>query len=244
VAALAALPASALADSATPGATSAATGPATPAKAPPRPDKVLSNETTFTTWSIADRYIAIRRRPASNAPGFARLKAVTADGFLQSYILLRERFTSTGPWILLRAPGRPNGRTGWVPRKALDSFSVTHMSILVNREAHNLTLYRNGHVVLRFPVGVGKPSTPTPGGHFWITESFSSSDAFYGPWAFATSDFSVLSEWPGGGIVGLHGTNEPALIPGDPSHGCIRLRNSDVRRLIPLVHIGTPLHIV
>jgi lipoprotein-anchoring transpeptidase ErfK/SrfK len=39
----------------------------------------------------------------------------------------------------------------------------------------------------------------------------------------------------------LHGTNEPALVPGDPSHGCIRLHNSDVLRLKSLLSIGTPL---
>lgn len=209
-----------------------------------RPDRILSNESTFTTWTIADSYVAIRSQPSAKAHSFARLHALTSDGFLQSYILLRERYTSAGPWVQLRVPGRPNGRTGWVPRRVLDNFTVTHMSILVDRETRTLTLYRSGHAILHFPVGVGKPSTPTPSGHFWITESFASSDAFYGPWAFATSDFSVLTNWPGGGVVGLHGTNAPSLVPGDPSHGCIRLHNGDVVRLIRLVHIGTPVHVI
>jgi lipoprotein-anchoring transpeptidase ErfK/SrfK len=98
-------------------------------------------------------------------------------------------------------------------------------------------------VVYRAPVGVGKPSTPTPAGHFWITEAFPSFDAFYGPYAFGTSDYSTLSEWPNGGVVGLHGTNEPWLIPGDPSHGCIRLLNRDILVLSNFVSVGTPLWI-
>lgn len=210
------------------------------AQGPPR-DKVLSNETTFTTWTVADRNVPIRAQPTPHSRPLARLRSLTSDGFLQSYILLRERFTSSGTWVQLRIPMRPNGKVGWVPRAALDTFAVTHLAIVVDRATRTLTLYRNGHTVLRFPVGVGKPSTPTPAGHFWITESFASSNPFYGPWAFATSDYSTLSEWPGGGIVGLHGTNEPGLIPGDPSHGCIRLLNADVMRLVSLVHIGTPL---
>jgi lipoprotein-anchoring transpeptidase ErfK/SrfK len=69
-------------------------------------------------------------------------------------------------------------------------------------------------------------------------------DPFYGPVAFGTSARSeVLTDWPGGGFIGIHGTNEPQLIPGRISHGCIRLRNSDILRLSRLMPVGTPLTI-
>ncbi len=223
----------------TPATAAASSAPATAAL---RPDKVLSNEMTLTTWTIADVNVPIRTQPASDARAITKLRTYTADGDLQSYMLLREHWTSSGAWVQLRIPGRPNGRIGWVPRSVLDNFEVTHMAIVVDRETTTLTLYRRGHVVYRFPVGVGKPSTPTPAGHFWITEAGNFlADPFYGPYQFATSDFSTLSEWPGGGVVGLHGTNEPQLIPGHPSHGCIRLLNQDVLKLVHLVGIGTPV---
>jgi anaerobic selenocysteine-containing dehydrogenase len=41
----------------------------------------------------------------------------------------------------------------------------------------------------------------------------------------------------------VHFTNAPALIPGRPSHGCIRLRNPDIERLYRLTPVGTPLRI-
>jgi lipoprotein-anchoring transpeptidase ErfK/SrfK len=45
--------------------------------------------------------------------------------------------------------------------------------------------------------------------------------------------------------VGIHGDlGEPQLIPGDPSHGCVRLRDSDIARLAPRLALGTPVHIV
>ena len=205
---------------------------------------ILSNETTSSTWTIADYADPIRSAPSAHASRVARLQFLTPDGFLQSYLLLRERNTPSGWWVDLRIPGRPNGRTGWVPRAALDVFHHTNMQIVVNRESERLTLYRAGRAIFEAPVGVGKPSTPTPAGHFWITEAFGGfNDPFYGPYAFGTSDYSTLSEWPGGGIVGLHGTNEPSLVPGDPSHGCIRLHNSDVLALSHLVSIGTPLRV-
>ncbi len=68
--------------------------------------------------------------------------------------------------------------------------------------------------------------------------------AFYGPLAFGTSARSAtLTEWPDGGFVGLHGTNQPRLIPGAVSHGCIRFTNADIKRLGELMPIGTPLTI-
>jgi hypothetical protein len=214
---------------------------ATAAARPARHDIVLSNETTSTTWSLGYSVVPIRAAPSNSSARVGTLHLQTPDGFLQSYLLLRERPASSGWWVELRIPGRPNGRVGWVPRGALDSFNHTNMQIVVNRAARSLTLYRARRVIYQAPVGVGKPSTPTPPGHFWITEAFASTDPFYGPWAFATSDYSTLSEWPGGGIVGLHGTNEPSLVPGAPSHGCIRLHNSDILRLESMVQVGTPL---
>jgi lipoprotein-anchoring transpeptidase ErfK/SrfK len=66
----------------------------------------------------------------------------------------------------------------------------------------------------------------------------------YGPEAFGTSARSTkVTDWPGGSVVGLHGTNRPDLIPGRISHGCIRLRNADIRRLARLMPVGTPLTI-
>ena len=65
---------------------------------------------------------------------------------------------------------------------------------------------------------------------------------FYGPLAFGTSARSaVLTDWPGGGFVGIHGTNRPELIPGRVSHGCIRMRNRDIERLGRLMPVGTPI---
>jgi L,D-transpeptidase catalytic domain len=217
----------------------------TQAKAPrPRSDATLSNETTNTTWTIADIPAVIRSRASGRAPVVARLRSQTPDGYLQSYILLSEHWTTSGPWVKLRIPGRPNGRIGWVPRGALGDFQRVHTQIVVNRAGPagpNLTLYRNGRAILHAPVGIGKASTPTPTGHFWVTEAFPSYDPFYGPFLLATSDYSVLSDWPGGGIIGIHGTNEPALVPGYPSHGCIRMHNSDVLRVAAVASTGTPV---
>ncbi len=149
-------------------------------------------------------------------------------------------------WILVPIPGRPNGVTGWVPAAALGELHVTHEHLRVNRETFRITLYNRDRPVWSAPIGVGRPSLPTPAGHFYVTEKLTGfGEPLYGPYALGTSAYApTLSEWPGGGIVGIHGTDEPQRIPGRPSHGCIRLRNADAARLWHMVQVGTPIEIV
>jgi lipoprotein-anchoring transpeptidase ErfK/SrfK len=44
-------------------------------------------------------------------------------------------------------------------------------------------------------------------------------------------------------VVGIHGTNQPGLIPGRVSHGCVRVRNTQIRKLRLLMGLGTPIRI-
>jgi lipoprotein-anchoring transpeptidase ErfK/SrfK len=94
-------------------------------------------------------------------------------------------------------------------------------------------------------IGVGQPQWPTPKGQFYIRAKLSGyggKGSFYGPIAFITSATSdALTDWPGGGLVGVHGTSLPGLIPGRISHGCVRLKNTDIVRLAKLMPVGTPL---
>jgi lipoprotein-anchoring transpeptidase ErfK/SrfK len=66
----------------------------------------------------------------------------------------------------------------------------------------------------------------------------------YGPLAYGLSARSRLSDWPGGGFIGIHGTDRPDLLPGAVSHGCIRMANRDILRLGRLLRVGTPVEVV
>jgi lipoprotein-anchoring transpeptidase ErfK/SrfK len=128
---------------------------------------------------------------------------------------------------------------------ALGSLNVVHRMIDVDRRRLRLTVLDHGNVVMTARIGVGKAGTPTPVGHFYVREKFHVRGVpLYGPRAIGTSAYApTLSDWPGGGVVGLHGTNQPGLIPGRPSHGCIRLKNRDILRLYRLASRGTPINI-
>jgi hypothetical protein len=204
----------------------------------------LSNEWTFTRWAHPVQKAPIRWLPTPQARRIVRTHYLTEDGFPEVYPVLRSwRDPKRHTWLDVRIPMRPNGRTGWVRRSALGPYFRVRTVLVVVRRKLRATLYRRGRRIWTAPVGIGKPSTPTPAGHFWIREKFRTPGpgGLYGPVAFGSSDYSVLSDWPGGGIIGIHGTSEPSLIPGRPSHGCIRVRNRAVRRLWRLMPIGTPL---
>jgi hypothetical protein len=192
---------------------------ATPfARARSRKPSVLSNETTFTRWAYVERIAPIRREPSGSSAVVDRLHWNTEDGFPEVYLLLRAAWNAQGSqWVELRIPGRPNGRTGWVPRDALGAFHLTDALLVVDRERLRMLFYRDGHLRWSAPVGVGKASTPTPAGRFWIRERFAIDDprSGYWPYAFGTSDYSRLTDWPGGGVVGVHGPYyAPQSIPG------------------------------
>ena len=190
----------------------------------------------------------IHSGPASHDRTIAHLHLFTEDGLPEVYQLISEEIDRYGTmWVHIAVPMRPNGVTGWVPADDLTSPNVVRALLLINLTAHTLTLYHNGKVVFHSAVGNGKPSTPTPTGRFWVREKFPVSVVapVYGPFAIGTSDYSnTETDWPGGGIVGIHGTDQPNLIPGAPSHGCVRLKNAEITKLYPLVQIGTPIVII
>ena len=196
-------------------------------------------------WAFVIRRGLARTAPTASAPVKARLSRWTPEYYPNLTLALRERIDRNGTWVLVRLPILPNNSTGWVKRGALGPFRATSDHLVVDRGATRATLFRNGAAIFSTPVGVGKSFWPTPRGEFYITEKMSGfHNAAYGPIAFGTSARSaVLTDWPGGGYVGIHGTDAPGLIPGHISHGCIRLRNAAILRLARLMRVGTPLTI-
>jgi len=110
-----------------------------------------------------------------------------------------------------------------------------------------LTLAAANPLAARMFIGAAVAgTTPTPGGVFYVRNRLTRyRSPFYGPVAFGTSARSTtLTDWPGGGFIGIHGTDRPDLIPGRVSHGCVRLRNAAILRLARLMPVGTPIRII
>jgi L,D-transpeptidase catalytic domain len=224
------------------GTASAATTPS----ALPGNAESLSDERSLTRWAHPQIRGTIFTRPTTAARRIGRLRMLTEDSFPEVYLVLARWTSPRGDhWIRIRIPGRPNGRKGWVRRDALSAFRRVTTLLEIDKRRREAILFRDGRVILRARVGIGAPGTPTPSGRFWIREKFRVIGApVYGTHALGTSAYApTLSDWPGGGVVGLHGTNQPGLIPGRPSHGCVRFRNETIAKIFRLVPRGTPLWI-
>jgi hypothetical protein len=175
----------------------------------------------------------------------ATLATQTPEATTNIVLVVGDRRAEAMRWVRVRLAVLPNNTTGWVPRSALGGYHFVHTHLVVDLSRLTATLYYDKRVTFRAPVGVGEPRWPTPKGSFYVREELSQfASSFYGPIAYGTSARSnVLTDWPSGGFVGVHGTNQPDLIPGRISHGCVRLRNPDIIRLSRLMPIGTPVTI-
>jgi lipoprotein-anchoring transpeptidase ErfK/SrfK len=151
-----------------------------------------------------------------------------------------------GQWLKVRLPGRPNGHTGWI-RRAATGRSITDWHIVVDLARRSVIVYRAGRVARVFRAVVGKPSTPTPIGEFFVEESITLRATDVGaPYALALSARSnVLQEFAGGpGQIALHGlANIGGTLGTAASHGCIRLSNRAITWLATRIAPGTPVTI-
>ncbi len=189
--------------------------------------------------------VAVRSQPSASAARTSVLTQFRSD-FRPRVVLalaVRQDAQSRPTWYRISLPGRPNGRTGWVPAGSVDLKPVAK-EIVIDRSERTLELRDGGRVRLRTRVAVGAPGMETPLGRFYVMAKFRPTAPILGTFAFETSAYSKLSEWPGGGIVGIHGTDAPWLLGQAVSHGCVRVANEAILRLRQLVPVGTPIRIV
>lgn len=207
----------------------------------------LSNETTLSRWAYVERPGYLRAGPSPETAALQRLRLLTQDRTRELVLALEWLTADDGTvWVRVRFSGRPNNRTGWIPRRHLGDLMTVHTRLTILRKKFRATLFVKGRRVWSAPIAVGRGKWPTPAGSFYVRERLipARKDTVYGVFAFGISATSpTLTDWPGGGVVGIHGTNRPELIPGRVSHGCIRVRNRDISELRRMMPLGTPVHI-
>jgi len=189
-------------------------------------------------------YAAVVLRPTTTR-GSTRLLPRDANGYRTVLGVLDARVGPRCRPLLLHVhlPGPPNGRAGWIEPAAVRVYPVADR-IVVDLSSRTLVAYHGRRPRLRARVAVGTPQTPTPVGSYIVNERWllDNPNGAFGIAALGISAHSdVLHYWLQGGPIALHGTNEPWTIGRAASHGCIRLLNADMRRLLPLAPAGTPV---
>lgn len=181
-----------------------------------------------------------------DAPGGALVRRLPSPTRDHQRLHLRV-VASQGDWLQVQMAERPNGVTGWI-RSAEVETSVAPYRILVERCARRMTVFQAGRVVMREPVAVGKGSTPTPLGDFYVDflEKWAPSSK-YGPWLLSVSGFSeVYKTFGKGGVgqIGIHGTQARTSVGRPTSNGCVRMHNEAIAVLATMITPGTPVLIV
>jgi lipoprotein-anchoring transpeptidase ErfK/SrfK len=119
--------------------------------------------------------------------------------------------------------------------------------IVVSIPDRKLALVEDGRVVKIYSVAVGRPSSPSPTGHFTIVERIAN-PGYYAPGVIVQPGTGnpLGTRWIGlsANKYGIHGTNKPRSIGHFASHGCIRLRNADAEDLFDRVRAGDAVELV
>ena len=187
--------------------------------------------------------LAVRAEPSRQATRIALLSQFRLDFNPRIVLALDRRQVDGRLWYRIHVPSRPAPRSGWIQAAGV-TLEPRPERIVVDRSARRLELYRGNRLLLRTRVAVGKPGAETPLGTFHVAAAFRPSRSLLGDYAFETTAYSKLSDWPGGGVVGIHGTDAPWLLGRAVSHGCIRVSNAAVLKLKRLVPLGTPITVL
>lgn len=133
--------------------------------------------------------------------------------------------------------------------------------ILINLPQRMLYYFQVGKSMAYYPVGLGRPSWPTPMGSFNVI-NVKENKTWYVPKSIQEEmrreGKVVLTQVPPGlenplgkhwiGLslaeVGIHGTNAPASIYRFQSHGCIRVHPEDIAKLFQQVRKNLPGKII
>jgi hypothetical protein len=207
------------------------------------PGSVKSLDTDRRSYAVDARgLVRVFRRP--NGRAFARFGPLNANGVPTVFAGLEAVMGARcrAAWYRVQIPLKPNGSTGFVRATGVN-LRVVRSRVVIDLSARRLAVYDRGRVAFATRAAIGAPATPTPLGRFYINQRFR--DDPEGPYGWAAIGISAFSEvltgWPQGGPVAIHGTNRPSLLGMRVSNGCIRISNAAVQRLWRLAPTGTPV---
>jgi lipoprotein-anchoring transpeptidase ErfK/SrfK len=154
-----------------------------------------------------------------------------------------------GQWLRIMMPERPNGLTAWV--KASDvTRSTTPWRMVLKLSETRLYVYKDGDEVWNAPVGIGKDTTRTPTGSYFVAVIEKPGPAGYGPVVLNLNAHSEdIESWQGSGdaITAFHGPfGSEELIRsggGKVSNGCVRMLPEDQVKMDPIA-LGSPVDIL
>ena len=187
--------------------------------------------------------VAVRTHPFGRV--LDRLGARTEFGSARA---LGVATTRAGRWLGVTAPGVGNNRLVWIDAQAGGlRYSHTRLVLDVNLSRRTLVVRRDGAVLRRFSVGVGRSGSPTPTGRFAVTDKLDghADSNLYGCCILALSAIqpNLPAGWSGGNRIAIHGTLSSSDLGRAVSAGCVHASDGDLRYLMRVVPLGTQIFI-
>ena len=160
--------------------------------------------------------------------------------------LVVEVLENQGDWLRVLVTARPNHTEGWVRADDVE-LGTTDYRLELDLSTYTLRVYKGPSVFLETTVAIGKDSTPSPLGNYFITEVIknSSDTGIYGAYILPINGYSEVLDSFDGGLpqVAFHGTNQPELLGSKASNGCVRMSNEAVTKIAQNVPAGTSVEI-
>jgi lipoprotein-anchoring transpeptidase ErfK/SrfK len=213
--------------------------PAPVETAVPRAPEPIERRASYLLVDI-DRETPITARPGGGRivgtmPASSRFYAIPTVAWVR-------RVSRDGRFGLVDVPYAADRRSGWIALRGLETAS-TRVSVVADLSAHRITVRRGSRVLFRAPAATGAAGSPTPIGRYFVTDRIPFSGGPLGTFAFGISGIQprLPSGWTGGDQLAIHGTNAPSTIGQSASAGCLRVSETVLERLKPLLRLGTPV---
>jgi hypothetical protein len=187
------------------------------------------------------RSLAVHGRPFGRI--LERLGARTEFGSRRTLSVVRIR---DGRWLGVTVAGLDDHRLGWIDlHRGGFRLARTRLEIDVELSTRRLVVRKGSRILRSMLVGVGRSGSPTPTGRFSITDKLPGREfsSYYGCCILALS--ATQPHLPGGRTggsrVAIHGTPSPSDVGHAVSAGCLHARDADLRYLMRIAALGTPV---
>lgn len=186
--------------------------------------------------------MAVHRRPAQRSPTIGTLPA-SSKYYRIPLAVWVEKVSPNGRWGRVEIPYAWPRRDGWIALEGLRR-STTHVEVEIDLSRHRVIVRKFGKIRYGLRAATGAAASPTPPGEYFVTDRIPfPAGGTFGSFAFGISGIQprLPVGWSGGNQLAIHGTNQPSTIGTSASAGCLRVSERSLRRLMPLLQLGTPV---
>ena len=187
---------------------------------------------------------------SSNVPAQAPVVEATAPAAIPTTLptSLPAAKTTVTPQTPTVSPQAPGAKT----TAATTSNKTLATKLVLNLKERRVYAYNEDKVLMSYPVAIGKKGWETPTGNFKVIQMVKD-PVWQNPWngkiVPASPKGPIGERWigfwsDGKNTIGFHGTPTVKSLGTAASHGCVRMRNEDVKVLFEVVTPGLPVVVV